>query len=188
MSSAAVQRLFVAVIPSDDALEHLDVVAEPMRIARPDLRWVAPQRLHVTLAFMPQVDERVADELPDVLAEAVAGTPPLRLSLAGAGRFDERVLWTGLDGDTERLSSLADRVVRTMAAAGASPQRQTFRPHLTIARRSGHLDAQLGGLAAQLVEYAGPLWQADEVHLIRSILGRSVRHETVATAALTAAT
>jgi len=174
-------RLFVAVMPPEHVVEHLETVIEPMRAARPDLHWVATPRLHVTVTFMPHVEPAVADDLGAVVETAAADLAPVRVSIAGSGRFDEHVLWAGLAGDLDGLATIASRVASAVGAAGAGPeQRRTFRPHVSLARAAGRLDAHLGPLAEQLDAYAGPVWQVDELHLVRSHLGRVLRHETLA--------
>lgn len=178
------QRLFVAVVPPEHVLEHLEDLLAPMRAARPDLHWVAPRRMHVTVAFMPHVPDAAAERVPDAVAAAARELAPVRMSLAGSGRFDEHVLWAGVAGDTDGLAAVSAGLVGAVAAVGASPERRPFRPHLSLARAAGRLDANLGGLAAQLDVYEGPLWQADEVVLVRSHLGRAPHHETLAAVAL----
>src|SRR6478752_827737 len=93
------QRLFVAVVPPPHVLEHLDELVAPMRVSRPDLSWVPDRNLHITVTFMPHVQPSVAEALPDVLARAAADLAPTRVSIAGSGRFDERVLWAGMAGE-----------------------------------------------------------------------------------------
>ena len=179
--SESAQRLFVAVVPPEHAAEHLDALVAPMRLARPDLSWVAPRRWHVTVAFMPHVPEAVAGLVPEAVAEPALALPPMRLSLAGSGRFDDRVLWTSLEGEVDALEHLAAKVGAAVGSgAGPEHRRGGFRPHLSLARAKGRLDARLGGLAAQLDGYAGPPWLAGELRVVRSYLGRAAHHETVA--------
>ena len=175
------QRLFVAVVPPAHVLEHLDELIGPMRESRPDLSWVAPRTRHITVTFMPHVEPDVAARLPDAIGRVTSELSPTRISLAGSGHFDERVLWAGLAGDVDGLEQIASAVVSAVAGVGAGPEsRRQFRPHLSLARASGPLDAHIGPLAEQLDAYAGPVWQVDELVLVRSFLGRSAHHETIA--------
>ena len=175
------QRLFVAVVPPPHVIEHLDELVEPMRIARPDLSWVSTPHLHVTVTFMPHVAHDVAGRVVDAVALAALSLAPTRLSLAGSGSFDERVLWAGLAGDIDGLDRISAATVSAVAAVGAGPEnRRQFRPHLSLARAGGRLDAKLGPLAEQLDAYAGPVWQVDELQIVRSHLGRAAHHETIA--------
>lgn len=116
-------RLFVGITPAAEALAHA-AVAVDRRVgqAAPDgldrrvgqaaahMRWVSPERWHVTLAFLGEVDP---DRIPDLagrLDEVAATHPPLEgMRLAGAGTF-RGVLWLGIE-PTERHSP-ADRLAR----------------------------------------------------------------------------
>ena len=175
------QRLFVAVVPPPLVLEHLEDTVAPMRALRPDLSWVASRTRHITVTFMPHVDPEVAAKLPDAIGRVTSELSPARISLAGSGHFDERVLWAGLAGDVDGLETIATAVQSAVAAVGAGPaHRRRFRPHLSLARAGGPLDAHIGPLAEQLDRYAGPVWQVDELVLVRSFLGRAAHHEVVA--------
>lgn len=183
--TSTTQRLFVAMVPPEHVLEHLDELLAPMRASRPDLHWVAPRRMHVTVAFMPHVPTELVELIPAAVEAVAADLPPVRLSLARSGRFDDRVLWCGLSGDLDTLGRVAAATVSAVAAAGAGPERRRdFRPHLSLARAAGRLDAHLGGLAEQVDAYEGPVWQADALHVVHSHLGRSAHHETLAVAPL----
>src|SRR5436305_1567077 len=65
-------RLFVAIDPPHDAIEHLrhrlDLV--------PGLRWTDPEQWHLTLTFCGEVDEKTAAELSLRLARAAARQAP----------------------------------------------------------------------------------------------------------------
>jgi 2'-5' RNA ligase len=156
-------RLFVAVRPPADALQDL-AAALPRRPAGAD-RW------HVTLAFLGDV----ADPHPLLapLRAAAAGCPPVELRLRGSGEFRRsRAVWVGLAGDVAALEALAAAVASACRSAGVRLEDRPYRPHLTIGRRSA---ADPGPLA----DYAGPPWRGREVELVRSHLGRPVRHEVL---------
>ena len=59
--------------------------------------------MHLTLAFLGEVDEAVITGLAVRLERAARRHPCLSLSLAGAGAFPgatrARVLWTGIHGE-----------------------------------------------------------------------------------------
>lgn len=151
-------RLFVALRPSPEAVADL-------RARRP--RWPsAPERWHVTLAFLGEVGG--PDEVHAQLGRVSA--PGFDLHLEGSGTFGRTgPVWVGVGGDIEALRGLQAEVVRAVRAAGVELERKAYRPHLTVGRR-GHPDP--AGLAA----YRGPSWRASEVELVRSDLGRTVTH------------
>jgi len=164
-------RLFVALAPPEEVLTDIDTALRPVRSRQPDLRWIPSQRWHLTLAFYGEVPDEslagVTGKVGDRLSRrAPAGS--IDLVFAGAGQFSRRAFWVGVDGDVDRLRALAKAV---------NTDRRPYRPHLTVARLRGTMDATPAVEA--LSTYAGPPWRADEVHLVRSFLGPAPRYETV---------
>lgn len=129
------------------------------------------ERWHLTLAFLGEVVD--VEPLCAPLADAAASCAALELRLAGSGEFGRsRAVWVGLDGDVAGLQALAAGVAAACRAAGVALEDRRYRPHLTIGRRPA-------ADPAPLAAYAGPPWTAHEVELVRSHLGRPVRHEVL---------
>src|SRR5258706_2608773 len=63
---------------------------------------------------------------------------PLSLRLDKVGVFpnarNPRVLWVGLGGDVDKLTSLAARLDEKMVERGFAGEKRPFQPHLTIGR------------------------------------------------------
>ena len=99
------------------------------------MRWVPPERYHVTLRFLGDVP---ATRLPSVrlAADALARQTAFRVRFAGSGRFPPRgparVYWVGMDpAPPTRLHRTLDGA---LAREGFAPRRRPFRPHLTVGR------------------------------------------------------
>jgi RNA 2',3'-cyclic 3'-phosphodiesterase len=181
--------MFVALVPPTEAVEDLDAFLEPRRAAGRDLRWSAPEQLHVTLAFYADVEEHRLDDLVERLAAAAARRTPFGARVAGGGAFPDparaRVLWTGLALAGEAAAELERLAAGARAAAsraGVVVDGQRFRPHLTVARLGR--PQEVTRWVRLLDAYAGPAWTADRVTLVVSHLGegprRRPRHEVVA--------
>jgi 2'-5' RNA ligase len=168
-------RLFVAIAPPAAVLDELDVLLEPLRERRADLRWTSREAWHVTLAFLGQVDERTAARLPARLERAAGRHRNFYLAFAGSGAFPAaqraNVLWSGLAGDRAALTRLAESVAAGASRAGAAPpdRGRQFQPHLTLARC--RMPADVTPLVSALAGYEGEPWTADRLHLVRSRLG-----------------
>lgn len=178
-------RVFAAVVPPADALEHLDAFLEPRRAAG-EFRWTRPEQLHVTLAFMAQVAEARVDDYVDRLAESLDDLPSAELSLAGAVVFpnvaEGRVLATGVTG-ADVLATASVRARNAAVVCGIEVDGQRFRPHVTVARTGGR-PTEMTSWVRLLDTYAGPAWPLRSVEVIASHLGegprRSPRYETLA--------
>lgn len=178
-------RLFIAVYPSTEAVESLQAVL-PTDSA---LRWTTPEQWHLTLVFLGEVAEDRVSELSTRLGRAAARSVPMELAFTGVGTFPKqarrgRVLWSAVTGDVSELTLLADRCAAAARRTGLEVEDRKFRAHLTLARARDH-EADMTAHTEALASYAGPAWRAAEVVLVRSHLGRPVRHEPVASWALT---
>lgn len=183
-------RLFAAVVPPEDAIEHLDAFLEPRRSAADDLRWTRPEHMHVTLAFMAEVAEDRADDYVDRLADGLAGTPVPDLRLAGPVAFPDvgaaRVLALGVSPVSEAadvvLERMAGRARNAAVVSGIEVDGGRFRPHLTVARL--RRPAEATRWVRILETYDGPSWPVFEVAVIASHLGEgpggTPRYETLA--------
>jgi 2'-5' RNA ligase len=178
-------RLFVAILPPQEALDEVAAAAEPLRQAAPDLRWSGRQQWHLTLAFLGEVTERVLPELTARLERAAGRHPALDLAFAGGGAFPAarraRVLWAGVRADNKALAALAASVAASARRAGAPPpdEGRKYHPHLTLAhcRRPADVSALVGSLAA----FTGNGWSARSVALMSSHLGSGPpQHEELA--------
>lgn len=162
------RRLFAAIVPPEDAREHLVTALRPIREGfGTESRWSDPDNWHITVSFYGAQPNDAA-LVTDTLAAATAWAPALELQLRGAGCFDRRTLWIGVGGDKTGLKTL-------MADSLLDPElRHRQRAHLTVAR-TGTRTRDLWLLddhAHALSVYSGPRFVADEVHLMESHLGK----------------
>jgi 2'-5' RNA ligase len=100
----------------------------------PGAKWRPLETLHLTLRFMGEVPETVAEDLDAELA-AIAGEP-FTLTLEGVGAFGEgdalHAVWAGA-ADNPALMHLAARCESAARRAGLAPDKRVFRPHVTLA-------------------------------------------------------
>lgn len=181
--------MFVALVPPDDVLEHLDDFLAVRRDAA-TFRWSLPEHLHVTLAFMASVPPRRHDDLVERVGLAAARRTPFVTQVRGGGAFPDvaraRVLYAGLSL-TEPVRQELDRLAagtRTAAStAGTETDGQRFHPHVTLARLGR--PTEVTRWVRLLDGYEGPPWEVDEVSLVASHLGegprRRPRYEVVET-------
>ncbi|CAL8973436.1 RNA 2',3'-cyclic phosphodiesterase [Cellulomonas sp. T2.31MG-18] len=192
-------RLFAAVWPPEEVLDHLDLALAAVRGAtagedRGPVRWAARETWHLTLAFYGTVADGSAPILLEELAAAAAAAEPYALRLRGAGVFSHRTLWTGVAGDLDQHRALTHACGRAGDEVGAPPDvRVRERPHLTVGRVRPGAPAVRGGRAAgrrraeraagdvggQLPEdlvsalavYEGPTWTVTSLRLVESTPG-----------------
>lgn len=170
-------RTFVALPIPADRIERLGQCQARLAPQWPGVRWVEPKLLHVTLAFLGDVEPLDLARVCLAVAESAADRPPFRLELEGLGVFPNpkrpRVVWFGLIGQgLEVLRPLQRSVSEAVARAGYPAAENRFHPHVTLGRikvgRGAAFDAtpilarhqswSAGGLdVAEVVTYASRL-------------------------------
>ncbi|WP_329575482.1 RNA 2',3'-cyclic phosphodiesterase [Kitasatospora sp. NBC_01250] len=165
-------RVFVALAPPDAAKDELAQVLRPAYARYPRLRWNRIEDWHITLAFLGELPSTTVPLLRSVLAGRAASHPALQLGLRGGGHFDERLLWSGIDGDLEGLQLLAADVRELVRSCGIEFRDRALRPHLTLARSRRDDPTSVPQAAAELSGFVGRPWQAERLHLVGSNIGR----------------
>lgn len=131
-------RLFIAVTLGEEITSRAVPVLRRLEGLAPRARWVAPEKLHVTLSFLGEVEPERVPTLAQALRQVGAAHAPLVLRVEGGGSFGSpmqpRVLWAGLGGETEALAALQADVVAALRPLGFAPEERNFTAHLTLAR------------------------------------------------------
>jgi 2'-5' RNA ligase len=130
-------RLFLAINPGAEVKTRIDEAMEPLRGVAPGLRWVAADRLHLTVKFLGEQPTSIVPALSQAVDAAVARHGDAPLALGGVGAFPNfrraRVVWLGVEPHP-RLELLHHDIEESCAALGFEPDGRPFRPHLTVAR------------------------------------------------------
>lgn len=167
-------RLFIAV-PIDDSvrsnLSRIATVAARSDSMGRGVSWVSPENLHVTLAFLGEVEEHGVDEVEDIIYAATEEPgAALNLQARGIGAYPNeekaRVMWAGVDGEVPRLIDLQARLASELKRAGFEVDSKRYRPHITLARF--RWPQRLPDRLPRLQEFGE--WRAEEVQLIESQL------------------
>jgi 2'-5' RNA ligase len=171
-SEPSTLRVFVALAPPDDAKDELARALQPAYAAYPQLRWNRIEDWHITLAFLGELPSTAVPLLRTALAGATASHAALQLGLRGGGHFDQRLLWSGIDGDLEGLHLLADDIRDLVRSCGIEARDRPLRPHLTLARSRRDDPASVPQAAAGLTGFVGRPWRTERLHLVGSNIGR----------------
>ncbi|MFD5368476.1 RNA 2',3'-cyclic phosphodiesterase [Streptomyces sp. NPDC127103] len=165
-------RVFIALAPPDEAKHELEAVLRPAYDAYPRMRWNRIEDWHITLAFLGELPVGTVPPLRPPLADLAASHGPVELALRGGGHFDERVLWSGIDGDVDGLHRLATDVRRVVKECGIPFEDRPLRPHLTLARARRDDRSSVVDVAAGLAGFTGRPWRTQRLHLVASDFGR----------------
>lgn len=102
------------------------------------VRWVKPDRMHLTLRFLGDTDVMLLPDIQRALDKTAAQHQPFNLYLEGFGCFPNckrpRVLWTGVGGQIEAAGQLKGDIDSALVSLGWEAENRPFRPHLTVGR------------------------------------------------------
>ncbi len=172
-------RAFVAIVPPESIKTELETAVRQLRQRDTDeaVRWVAEDALHITLAFLGQIEESEARQLIDSLRAEVAGVESFELSVGSLGTFGDRrrrggaqVVWAGLDGNVEALSGLHRQVIEAVKRVGLRVESRAFQPHITLGRVRRERRWRLDAVGAPAIP--STMFRVDAITLMESRLGR----------------
>lgn len=133
-----VRRIFVAIDISEDVRGRVAAYISELSSRFPDMpvKWEPPEKLHLTLRFVGNVDDPGLDDISKLVEKAAGFSRPFRLRIRGNGAFEKgsrAVLWIGAEAaDAEKYQDPLHRLAVLLDLKGVS--RRRFSPHLTIAR------------------------------------------------------
>ncbi len=177
-------RAFIAIELPENVKMELAQTGRKLARQLPDgsVRWVKPERMHLTLRFLGDTAVTQLPALATQLDELAATYAPFHLHLDKLGRFPNRkrprVIWAGLTGNTHTLLALKQDLDKRLTALGWEEEGRPFQAHLTLGRvkNSQAVSQVKWGVALEKVSMG-----VTAVHLIESQLQRSgpiytVRH------------
>lgn len=180
-------RLFVAVTFPEELRLRLWRQTAELRAGESPVRWVGPERLHLTLKFIGAVEEGRVGALSRAVDAAAREGTPFRLELRGTGAFPSldrpRVWWVGAQPAPE-LVALQARVEDALAELGVEREDRPFHPHVTLGRSRRGAGREALGAVAAAARGASPEAEhlVEEIELVRSRLGSGGPRYTVESA------
>lgn len=132
-------RSFVAVSISEGARRQIgDLLGKLRREPGVAVRWVRPELMHLTLAFLGEVPGDFLESAKPRLAEVAQKHKAFTAKMKGLGAFPSsahaRVVWVGTEQGKDDVCALQADVVKALRSVGYQPERRPFSPHLTIGR------------------------------------------------------
>jgi len=176
-SQAGRLRLFFAVELPEEVRTRAAEHAARLRRDFPEVKagWERPEKMHVTLKFLGDVDASRVPSLTAAAGRSTAGLSSFALSTEGTGAFpphgSPRVLWLGLRDEAGALALLQRRLEEECYAEGFAREPRPFKPHLTLARIRTPQGARELADAHRQTPFGPVTFEISELILIRSQLG-----------------
>ena len=137
-------RTFIALEMNAALQQFLAEIIHQLSQALPEVRWVDPQGIHLTLAFLGELDDEHLGEAFHAVEEAAQKATPFEYRIKGLGTFGSqqqpRVIWIGVeDLPSGKIQGsplhYAHRLLsKALELRGFELEKRPFSPHLTLAR------------------------------------------------------
>jgi len=169
-------RTFIAIPLPEEIIAYLGEIINRLRFAAPEVKWVKPGSIHLTLKFLGNLPGEEVEKVFHGM-EQVFRDPPAEFELTTGivGAFPHfrrpRVLWIGLQGrGMKMLSQLQQQIEQQMVAEGFPAEDRAFSPHLTLGRIKFLKHEQDLRQAIRELELTDHTFPVKEVHVMRSDL------------------
>ena len=129
-------RLFTALIIPDEIKQVLLSTCHSLVESPVKFRWENPDKIHLTLKFIGEVDQELIKPIKDELA-FTEKFKHFDCSISKFGFFfrdsEPKILWVGLNTD-ERIHTLVEELNRRLSIFSIPVEKRKFKPHLTMLR------------------------------------------------------
>ena len=137
-------RTFIALELNEALQRFLGEIKSKVSQELPDFRWVDPRGIHLTLAFLGELNDEQLVEAMHAVEEAAQKATPFTYCLKGLGIFGStrqpRVIWIGVEDlpsgkiHGSPLQHVHRVLSRELELRGFEVEKRPFTPHLTLAR------------------------------------------------------
>ena len=142
-------------------------------------KWVARGNLHVTVAFLGEIDALTVRDASDAIGTRLASTPPFDLVFAGFRAIPSSrratMMWAEYGDPAGAGAALAREVADACAPLGIALEDRTFKAHVTLvrARRSRRVPAHMSAVLAARAGDAPALLSVPSATLFSSTLTKT---------------
>ncbi len=131
-------RTFIAIDFDHKIRERIASLQAKLKSRCPKLSWVKPERMHLTLKFLGEIDDAQVEPIKTALNAVAVQCRPFDITFAGMGIFPPHgranVLWLGIEDATGHLKTCWKSCEDALAVLGLPREDRPFSAHLTLAR------------------------------------------------------
>ena len=131
-------RSFLAIELPEAIRNKIDEIQGDLKSSHADVRWVNPEKIHLTLKFFGNIEEARVESIIKAIENPVRNTPAFTMKVKRIGAFphwkNPRVIWMGLIDEKGILSPFQKELETELEGIGFEPEARVFQPHLTLGR------------------------------------------------------
>lgn len=172
-------RTFIALDVGRSVRDHAVLLQRQLTKIHPDVNWVAPDNLHITLLFLGELSDTEIHTVCRSTARASKKRAPFPISIAEVGAFPNlrrpKILWVGVQEGAERVRELFTDIETLLFEQGLyRKEERQYHPHMTLGRIRHE---QAGQALAPELQKLGD-WKAGDSEITRvTIYASELRRE-----------
>ncbi len=129
-------RCFIALLLDKDANSYILDLQRELKESSADVKWVEPQNIHLTLKFLGEIPEKLAQDIK-IKLEDFKEEKVIKTKIFEIGGFpsleNARVVWVGLK-DEKMIKDLFERLERKLQQLNIPKEKRDFKAHITLGR------------------------------------------------------
>jgi 2'-5' RNA ligase len=174
-------RTFIALPLPLEMVSAINTQLQPLREIHQEFRWTREENLHITLAFLGELDDPGIAIVNEAVNHAVQKKHPISIGTGTIFTLPQgrpaNVLALGIEQGKQAIARLAADVEKRLTELGKqknysfrTPERRIFVPHITLARR-GSVPLKLSPAERNISIQAQGI--IDTLRVFKSDLGRN---------------
>jgi len=178
------KRIFIGIPVKVNLKTVVEMIQTTVDAPYGNVKWVYGKNLHLTLAFIGDVDEAKLKVLSDELKSLNLGQP-FNAVLSYTGLFptaeNPNVFWLGIDKGKERLKDIVEQIHGILKKYELPIDEKDFIPHVTIGRVRKNKELWKIGTNSYLNAVFSPSrFLVDSIHLYESeMTEKGVKYTTI---------
>lgn len=166
-------RAFISISIDEIIKKEIHLLLKRYSTFSDSVKWTKLDNIHITLKFIGEINEDVANILSHQLRQIASQHNPFILTVRGVGGFPTlktaRIIWIGLQ-KSEPLIALHKDIESLCSSVGIKRDDKGFSPHITIARVKDKIPKALYDAIMENQDKQLGLLEVKELFLMKSVL------------------
>jgi len=133
-------RVFIAALLPAEVTGYIGSYVDSIRHLWEGVRWERPERFHITLKFLGDIDKDAAGGIIGVVESSSESVCAFDMSFEKMGGFpnlkNPRVIYVGMKNN-DALSAFHEEIEGKLEGMGYPREERSFTPHVTVGRVRG---------------------------------------------------
>ncbi|MBF0123210.1 MAG: RNA 2',3'-cyclic phosphodiesterase, partial [Candidatus Omnitrophica bacterium] len=131
-------RAFIAIELDQHVRDALIQVQNKLRVSDADVKWTAPNDIHLTLKFLGDIFPSDTDTVSLIISKSVTGISPFIIDITELGAFPDilfpKIVWAGVTKNTNTLIKIAKELDTDLVKVKIKKNERPFTAHITLGR------------------------------------------------------